>query len=174
MFYELSPWAYGNRIWGLRPISTHLWVLGDFCSWRGMLVMGADNASPSHGLNPTTAEPQSGLWLGKTDDLWQFGKPRGWGGPWWKTPVQAGQPSDPYLMTGFEHKCLHVSENAPAAHVAVHIELDFTGWGEFHRYATLDLSQGYGCHVFPTGLSAHWLRLTSSQSTVLTAQLHYT
>ncbi len=87
MFYELSPWAYGGRIWGVRPISTHLWVLGDFCSWRGMLVAGADNASPSHGLNPTTAEPQSGLWFGKTDDLWNFGKPAGWGGPWWETPV---------------------------------------------------------------------------------------
>ena len=105
MFYELSPWAYGGRIWGVRPISTHLWVLGDFCSWRGMLVAGADNASPSHGLNPTTAEPQSGLWFGKTDDLWSFGKPGGWGGPWWETPVRAGEPSDPYLMTGFDGKC---------------------------------------------------------------------
>jgi hypothetical protein len=66
MFYELSPWAYGGRIWGVRPISTHLWVLGDFCSWRGMIVAGADKPSPSHGLNPTTAEPQSGLWFGKT------------------------------------------------------------------------------------------------------------
>src|SRR5438477_347455 len=36
MFYEVSPWAYGHRIWGIRPISTHLWVHGDFCSWRGV------------------------------------------------------------------------------------------------------------------------------------------
>ena len=76
MFYELSPWAYGGRVWGVRPIATHLWVLGDFCTWRGMLVMGADNASPSDGQSPTTAEPQSGLWMGKTDDLWQFGNPK--------------------------------------------------------------------------------------------------
>jgi 2-keto-4-pentenoate hydratase/2-oxohepta-3-ene-1,7-dioic acid hydratase in catechol pathway len=32
MWYELSPWAYGNRVWGIRPISTHLWVHGDFCA----------------------------------------------------------------------------------------------------------------------------------------------
>ena len=30
IFYELSPWAYNNRIWGLRPISTHLWGAGRF------------------------------------------------------------------------------------------------------------------------------------------------
>ena len=66
---------------GCAPISTHLWVLGDFCSWKGMLVLGADNASPSQGQNVTTAEPQSGLWFGKTDDLWGFGKPKWLGRP---------------------------------------------------------------------------------------------
>jgi hypothetical protein len=175
MFYELSPWAYGNRVWGIRPISTHLWVHGDFCSWRGMLVIGADNASPSSaGHNVLTAEPQSGLWFGKTDDLWSFGKPRGWGGPWWDTRVTAGQPSDPYLMTGFEHKCLHVTHDA-AAPVTFDVELDPRGDGRFHRYASLPVDAGGGTtHVFPTGLSAHWLRLVPHGDCVATAQLHYT
>jgi hypothetical protein len=75
MFYELSPWASGGRVWGVGPVSSHLWVLGDFCSWRGMLVAGADNASSSGGYHSTTAEPQSNMWFGKTDDLWRFGKP---------------------------------------------------------------------------------------------------
>ena len=38
--------------------------------------------------------------FGKTDDLWSFGKPSGWGAPWWKTPVADGEAGDPYLMTG--------------------------------------------------------------------------
>ena len=95
IFYELPQWTYGNRVMGVQPIANHLWVLGDFCTYRGMLVMGADNASPSAGSNPFHGEPQSGLWFGKTDDLLSFGKPRGWGGPWRKTKVAAGQPSDP-------------------------------------------------------------------------------
>jgi hypothetical protein len=174
MFYELSPWAYGGRVWGVRPISTHLWVLGDFCSWRGMLVMGADNASPSHGQSPTTAEPQSGLWFGKTDDLWRFGKPRGWGGPWWEEKVRAGEPSDPYLMTGFEHKCVHVSHDA-GREVAFHVEVDFQGHGAFHRYTTLTApAAGYAQHTFPTGFSAHWVRLVADADCVATAQFHYT
>lgn len=177
MFYELSPWAYGNRVWGVRPISTHLWVHGDFCSWRGMLVLGADNASPSHGQSPTTAEPQSGLWFGKTDDLWSFGKPKGWGGPWWRSTVKAHEPSDPYLMTGFEHKCLHVTSHGPrsSANCNVTVELDFMGCGEFRPYTTLQLTDaGYACHTLPTGLSAHWVRLVSDMDATITAQFHYT
>ncbi|MHB1155391.1 MAG: hypothetical protein ACYC26_00990 [Phycisphaerales bacterium] len=174
MFYELSPWAYGNHVWGVRPISTHLWVLGDFCTWRGMFVMGADNASPSHGLSPTTAEPQSGLWFGKTDDLWQFGKPKAWGGPWWEEPVKANVPSDPYLMTGFEHKCIHLTHQSDKP-VTFTIEADFMGCGKWVKYLTVTVQpDGYGHHVFPTGYSAHWLRVTSDCDCVATAQLTYT
>ena len=63
MFYELSPWAYENHVWGIRPISTHLWVHGDFCTYRGMLVLGSDNASPHGDANHLAGEPQSGLVL---------------------------------------------------------------------------------------------------------------
>lgn len=174
MFYELSPWAYGGRIWGVRPISTHLSVLGDFCSWRGMLVLGADNASPSRGQSPTTAEPQSGLWFGKTDDLWNFGKPAGWGGPWWMAEVRAGEPSDPYLMTGFEHKCLHV-ENQGSGSARFTVEIDFHGHGRFARHQTIEVGPGEtATHVFPTGFSAHWVRLVSDVDTTASAQLAYT
>lgn len=174
MFYELSPWAYGGRIWGVRPISTHLWVLGDFCSFRGMLVMGADNASPSQGQNPTTAEPQSGLWFGKTDDLWSFGKPKGWGGPWWETQVTAGEPSDPYLMTGFDQKCIHLSHNS-AKPVKFTIEVDFMGHGVFKPYLTLTSGEAnYVQHTFPLGFSAHWVRVIADTNCTATAQLHYT
>ncbi len=174
MFYELSPWAYGNRIWGVRPISTHLWVHGDFCSWRGMLVLGADNASPAHGENVLTAEPQSGLWFGKTDDLWTLGKPAGWGGPWWDTPIEATKPSDPYLMTSFERKCVHLTHDSPAT-VTATIEVDFLGTGSFHPYAALPVPPGgYVHHEFPAGFSAHWVRLRLDRACRATAQFHYT
>lgn len=174
MFYELSPWAYGGRVWGIRPISTHLWVLGDFCSWQGLFVAGSDNASPSHGLNPTTAEPQSGLFFGKTDDLWSFGKPAGWGGPWWETPVEAGVPSDPYLMTGFDQKCLNV-ENFGDSEITIAVEIDFHGHGRFGAVDSLTVpAHSTVAHVFPPGFSAHWVRLVSDRDTVASAQLFYT
>lgn len=174
MFYELSPWAYGGRIWGLRPISTHLWVLGDFCSWKGMLVLGADNASPSGGKNVTTAEPQSGLWFGKTDDLWGFGKPSGWGGPWWREEVRAGEASDPYLMTGFDNKCLHLENHGESA-ASFDIEVDIHGDGHFARSKRLTVGAGeLNTHVFPSGFSAHWVRVVPDADTTASAQLFYT
>ncbi|MEZ4560442.1 MAG: hypothetical protein R2854_29080 [Caldilineaceae bacterium] len=129
----ISVGVYDNHIWGVRPISTHLWVLADFCTYRGMLVLGSDNASPHHGANHLAGEPQSGLYFGKTDDLWQFGKPAGWGGPWWDTAVTAGDPSDPYLMTGFDAKVLHLTHGADSA-VTVTVDVDFLGNGTWHRY----------------------------------------
>lgn len=174
MFYELSPWAYGDRVWGIRPISTHLTVLGDFCSWRGMFVAGSDNASPAHGNSPTTAEPQSGLFFGKTDDLWSFGKPTGWGGPWWEAEVRAGEPSDPYLMTGFDEKCLHVENHGDRA-MTVTIEIDARGHGRFSPSSTLVVEPGaLATHVFPSGFSAHWVRLVSDVDSNASAQFLYT
>jgi len=173
MFYELSPHAYDGRVWGVRPISTHLWVIPDFCSWRGLLFMGSDNASYENGGNLQCAEPQSGLWVGKTDDLWHFGgKPKGWGGPWWEDEVKAGLPSDPYLMTGFEHKCIHLSADKATK---MRIEVDFLGNGKFKPYQTLGVgADSYAHHVFPTGFSAHWVRIVTDADCVATAQLHYT
>ncbi len=174
MFYELSPWAYGNRIWGVRPISTHLWVMGDFCSYRGMLVLGNDNASPHGGANPLAGEPQSNLWFGKTDDLWQFGKPSGWGGPWWQETVAPDEPSDPYLMTGFDKKVLHLTQKSASA-VNFTIEVDFLGCGDWHGYDTLTVApNGYVHHEFPQGFSAHWVRITASQRCEATAHFLYT
>jgi hypothetical protein len=174
MFYELSPWAYGNQIWGIRPISTHLWVHGDFCSWQGMLVIGSDNCSADGGTNLQCAEPQSGLWFGKTDDLWKLGKPKGWGGPWWSTLVRANVPSDPYMMTGFDQKSIHLEHDADKT-VNFSIEVDFTGNGKFRRYATIAVEGGaYQHHCFASGFSAHWVRVVADADCTATVQLHYT
>ena len=174
MFYELSPWAYENHIWGIRPISTHLWVHGDFCTYRGMLVLGSDNASPHHGANQLAGEPQSGLYFGKTDDLWQFGKPAGWGGVWWEDEVSAGETSDPYLMTGFDHKTLHLSNDSDSA-VEFVLEVDFLGNGKWKRYDSFPVvANGYHHHEFPPGYSAHWARIRSEQKCVATAYFTYT
>lgn len=174
MFYELSPWVYDNRIWGVKPISTHLWVLGDFCIYRGMLVMGPDNASAMNRHNPLTGDPQSALWFGKTDDLWQFGKPSGWGGPWRETGVTAGEPSDPFLMTGFDSKTVHCTQKSDTA-VQFTLEVDFLGNGRWYTYDTFEIpAGGYVHHEFPQGFSAHWVRMTADKECTATVYFTYT
>jgi len=110
--------------------------------------------------------------MGKTDDLWKFGPVKGWGGPWWEETVQAGVASDPFLMTGFVNKCLHITHDAGHS-VKFKVQLDFQGDGKFHDYATIE-TDAYFVHTFPIGLSAHWVRIVPDASCNASAQFHYT
>ena len=171
LFYELPPLAYSGRVWGIKPVCQHLRMVPDFCTWRGMLVLAGDQVTAVGG-NLEAGEPQSNLWFGKTDDLWSFGKPQGWGGPWRETKVAANQPSDPFLMTGFDKKCLHL---ASAADTTFIVEIDFLGDGAWRPYAELTCrASGYLHHEFPQGFSAHWVRLVPREACVATSQFVYT
>jgi hypothetical protein len=153
MFYDLPPFAYGGKVWGIRPICSHLRVTPDFCHWRGMLVMASDQIDHDQG------QPQSGLWFGNIDDLWGMGKPAGWGGPWWQTPVKAGQVSDPFLMTGFDKKVVHLANDSGRV-ARFEVEVDFLGDGSWKSYERFVVpANGYVHHEFPDGFSAHWVRV---------------
>lgn len=168
MFYELPALIYGGRVWGIRPICTHLRIVPDFCYWRGLFVMAGDQTDNAVG------QPQSGLWFGNIDDLWSMGKPSGWGGPWWNTPVEKDAPSDPFLMTGFDKKVLHLAHDAPRA-VRFTLEVDFLGDGSWREYKTLTVpARGYTHHEFPAGFSAHWIRIRAHRACNATAHFFYT
>ncbi|MBN1361837.1 MAG: hypothetical protein JW993_14670 [Sedimentisphaerales bacterium] len=168
MFYELPILAYGGRVWGIRPICTHLRVVPDFCSWRGLFVMASDQLDHDEG------QPQSGLWFGAIDDLWQMGKPSGWGGPWWNTPVQADAVSDPFLMTGFDKKVVHLAHDAKET-VRFTLEVDFLGDGTWKTYQNFDVGSGtgYAHHEFPDGFSAHWVRVRVNKACTATVYFMY-
>ncbi len=167
LFYELPPLVYGGKVWGIRPICTHLRIVPDFCCWRGLFVMAGDQTDNAVG------QPQSGLWFGNIDALWQMGKPKGWGGPWQDTAVAPNVPSDPYLMTGFDKKCLHLRHDSPGK-VQVVAEVDFLGDGTWSRYSTFEVAAGeYLHHEFPDGYSAHWIRFRCDIGCKATAYLVY-
>ncbi|MBZ0292932.1 MAG: hypothetical protein K8L99_10255, partial [Anaerolineae bacterium] len=113
------------------------------------------------------------LWFGKTDDLWSFGKPSGWGGVWWEDEVKAGEASDPYLMTGFDKKVLHLTHESDET-VNFKVEVDFLGNGSWKTYSSFAVSgHGYHHHEFPSSFSAHWVRITSDTDCRATAYLTY-
>jgi hypothetical protein len=169
MFYELQPMAFEDSIWGVKPVCQHLRIIPDFCSFRGELVLGGNQNSPNNDNNALGGQPSVGLWFGVTDDLWQWGKPQGWGGPWRKQAVAAGEVSDPFLMTGFDKKMLHLMSDKPAD---VTVEVDFLGNGTWAKYETVRVS-GYAKHIFPAGFSAHWVRLRVDASCTMTAEFMY-
>ena len=86
--------------------------------------------------------------------------------------MKAGQPSDPFLMTGFDQKVLHLKLDARAN---VTIEVDFLGHGAWEKYQSIAVGAGeYKYHVFPSGFSAHWVRLVSDAGCTATAEFMYT
>ena len=190
MFYELPPFAWGGAVWGIRPVAQHLRMVPDFASYRGFLVLGGNQVSSIFDNNWVTGQSQSGLWLGKTDDLYNFGKPQGWGAVWRYTPVTfpAGQAttvtSDPYLMTGFDKKVLHLRCDTggtcaeSCGTVSVQVLLDFTGsaghvgaTGMIEPYSTyydstatnFDWCKSPYTSV-PLEVSAHWARVSATAS----------
>lgn len=167
LMYELPPLVYGGTVFGIKPICSHLRICPDMVSWRGLLVLAGDQTDNA------TGQPQSNLWFGNHDDLWQWGKPTGWGAVWRDTAVEADTPSDPFLMTGFDKKCLHLSHDS-TERVAVRIEVDVLGDGNFQVHkAPLVESGTLKTYVFPDGFSAHWVRLTTDKPCRITAQFVY-
>lgn len=178
IFYEVPFNLVRGRLRGLRPVSAHLRVVPDFCSWRGMLVLGGNQATPMRfgtglDLNPLAGQPQAGLWFGKTDDLWSFGKPAGDGGVWHDTPIKAGEPSDPFLAAGFDHKTLHLRHDA-ARDVTFTVEVDFLGDQSWVAYSDITIpAGGYEPVVFPDGYGAEWIRVTADADCRATAHFTY-
>jgi len=172
MFYELQPIAFEDHIWGVKPVCQHLRTIPDYCSFRGLLALGGNETTPNGDNNAVVGQPQSGIWFGKSDDLWSWGQPQGWGGPWRNDHVIAGQPSDPFLFTDFRHKMLHLVSEKSAS---VEIQIDFLGNGTWVKYETVRLIGGdYHPVLFPDAFSAHWVRLIPSLSCRMTAEFMFT
>ena len=173
-FYELPALNAKGAI-RMRPIATSDAAVHDYCSYRGLLVLS--------GVSPEAAKDdrhvirsddgQAAVWVGAADDLWKLGKPRGFGGPWKQTAVEAGKPSDPYLMTGYDKKRITL-ENHGEQPVRITVELDAAGDGRFAVYKDFTVAPGESLeHRLPDWLNAYWLRTVSAQAGKVSAQLTY-
>jgi hypothetical protein len=154
-------------------VATHNRRIHDFCSYRGLFLMTgvADGAAHSHILR--SADGKAAVWAGAIDDVWQLGKPRGFGGPWKNTAIDANTPSDPYLMTGFDSKSLTLTHDSEQT-VTIRLELDITGDGLWRPYRSFEIPKGASvAFSFPRTVTAYWLRTVSDRACRATAQLIY-
>jgi hypothetical protein len=158
----------------LKPVATHDLAITDYCVWRGLMVMtGAKPDAKPDGQYFKAADSDQGLWFGAIDDLWKLGKPRGVGGVWAKTAVKANEPSDPYIMLGFDKKRLEVSHDAAAA-VAFTVEVDPTNTGNWKAIAKVSGEPGKVTPFeFPDGMNAYWVRVKADKGCTATATFFY-
>jgi hypothetical protein len=95
------------------------------------------------------------------------------GGPWKDTEVKAGEPSDAYLMHGYENRALTIDHNSKVP-VKFTIEMDVLGTGQWAVDKVIEVKPGEKAqHVFDRGNPARWVRLKSDQACQVTAIFKY-
>ena len=171
--YEL-PYRNAGGFSLIRPVTTHNRRIKDFCSWRGLFVMtGISQSVNDNDRIIRSSDDKAAVWLGAVDDLWHMGKAVGVGGPWKDSVVKANEPSDQYLMTGYDQKTLTLRHSSDDV-VTITVEVDITGYGDWQPYQSFAVSKGETVtHRFPEDFNAYWVRTISDTDTTFTAQLQY-
>lgn len=169
-FFEL-PARNAGGFAHIRPIASHPYRIHDFCSWRGLLLLTGVDPDADNDRIIRSEDGKAAVWAGVIDDLWQMGKPVGVGGPWHNTQVKAGEPSDPYLMYGYDKKHLIVESDKKAE---VFIQFDPSGTGSWHTLGSLIASPDEKRRFnFYKGVNAHWVRLICDTDATLSATFIY-
>ena len=153
---------------GIAPRSNYLKVIGDFARWGDRVVLGCDDTARAEFLNKRKAkgeiaapQSQSNLWFVEPSELDHLGPVIGRGALWVKEDVEAGNPSDPFLISGYQHKGLHLAQSGTAKAV-VSLEVDQDGTGTWKKVREVEIS---GPHQWLdlSEIKGVWLRLTSSE-----------
>lgn len=172
-FYEL-PAENADGFAKVRPIASHDFRIHDYASYRGLLVMtGIDPEANASEHLIQSEDGKAAVWAGAIDDLWELGKPTGRGGPWKNSLIQAGVPSDPYLIGFFDQKSLSLSHDAQTP-VRFRIEVEPIGHGPWMLYREITVPPGETFrYTFPDHFEARWIRFAGNRDCKATAWLVY-
>ncbi len=167
LFFDLAGTGPAAETWTVSPIARHSRSRPDLTFWRGLLVLAGQPEDGALGLS------QPNFWWLNPEKLGLCGKPQGWGAVWWDDLVDEKSVSDPFLMTGFDQKVLHLTHDGKDV-ASFTIEVDFLGTGTWKTYASIQVFPGvYAHHEFPQGYSAHWVRLKCDTPGRATAMFIY-
>ena len=173
-FYEL-PAENADGFAKIRPVSSHNFRIQDYASYRGLLVLTGIDPAASAGNSHVilSKDKRAAVWVGVIDDLWKMGKPRGHGGPWLNTRINAREPSDPYLIGFYDKKQLQI-RHAASVPIQFTIEVEPLGHGPWMTYQVVTVPPGETfSYTFPEGFHARWIRFTSDRDCEATAWLEY-
>ena len=142
----------------------------------GALSLFAQEAAPTGSKKlslDSTWKFRTDLYHQGEDEQWKLGKPSGRGGPWKDTAVEAGQPSDAYLIGGYDRRRVSLSHQGEEA-VTFTVEVEPVGHGPWMRYQQVSVAPGeiYE-HEFPESFQARWIRFETDTDTKATAWLVY-
>ena len=167
MFWKFPKRFSAANSAGIAPWSSYLRVVGDFARWGDRVVLGCDDAAKNEFLNTRRAkgkiagpgQSQSNLWFLPPAKLGQLGPPIGRGGVWVRDDVKAGEPSEPYLFSGFDHRLLHLAHES-GQDMTFRIEVDRAGNGQWRDLKQVSVPAGGAAHVLFDGQEqGAWVRI---------------
>ena len=162
---------------GIRPKSTYLKVIGDFCYWNGKIVCGCDDTAMSEFMNKTPfkgdlagpGQSNSNLWFVESEQLNNLGPALGRGALWYEEPVEANVWSEPYLFADWNKRSVWLSADAAAE---LTFEVDLNGDGNWTAFKTVSLepqkaadgTSSFGAWLdFDPEDKGEWIRVKSSR-----------
>ncbi|NQT17101.1 MAG: hypothetical protein HQ582_30370 [Planctomycetes bacterium] len=166
MFWRFPKTFRQGHACGIRPRSTYLKVIGDFCRWGDRIVVGCDDTARSEFANKRKAkgviaapQSQSNLWFLEPEKLDRLGPVIGRGAVWLNDEVKADGPSDPFLLPGFAKRLVHLACDVKTT---ITFEADEKGNGDWKPLTEIEVD-GYRLHGFDESLDAEWIRVRSSK-----------
>jgi len=172
MFWSF-PMAFSQgKTAGIRPKSSYLKVVGDFCRWNDRVVLGCDDSAKSEFLNKRKSKGEvagpgqshSNLWFVASEQLDHLGPTTASGAVWVADAVNAGQVSEPFLFSGWARRSAHLVNGGTASATFV-LEVDAKGdgtWAALDRIAVP--AGGAVWRAFTAAESGEWIRVTSSDA----------
>ena len=167
---------------GIRPRSTYLKIIGDFCRWGERLVFGCDDTAKSEFTNKQAAtgslaspgQSQSNLWFTKPSTPDHLGPLIGWCALWLDESVKAAEWSDPYLLAGYSKRCLFLSHGNETP-VRFDLEIDRSGSGVWSKFQSVEVPpKGSIWKELPQELKGEWIRVRADRDCAkATATLEY-
>ena len=162
MFWDFPrSFSQGNSA-GIVPRSTYLKVIGDFCRFGDRIAIGCDDTANREFLNRRKVkghlpapQSQSNLWFIEPEMIDQLGPVIGRGAVWLNDQIEADQLSDPFLVSGFQKRAVHIVTDKPTKCT---IEVDRKGDGGWKKWKEIDID-GYYWHEIDQSLEAIWVRL---------------
>ena len=171
MFWKFPKGFSLKNAAGIRPRSTYLKVIGDFCRWNEKLVFGCDDTAKSEFLNKRPAkgglagpgQSQSNLWFVEPAALDKLGPVLGRGGVWVNDAVSADTPSEPFLFADFPKRSLCIRHGASGG-VRFELEVDQKGDGQWEKISSIEVTGNEPQWIeLPPSLRGEWIRLRADR-----------
>lgn len=180
MFWSFPKTFSAYNTGGIRPLSSYLKVIGDFCSWNNRLVFGCDDSAVSEFYNKRKVkggiagpgQSQSNLWFTSLTQPGNTGTSDACGSIWQNESIAANSVSDPFLLAGWSRRTAWILNQGKES-VRYTLEVDKKGYNNWTDYKQVEIGAGQSLMITLDDANGEWIRIKNDKSTQGTVSFVY-